>query len=114
VLGLLLINFINAHIYNAIKKEFDNGKTVESAVKNGYKNTLLHVVDIYAVLLIGALIFLSAIGGLFTVALQAIICIVTAAFCNLLWTRAINYVFMSASADTHKYFRFVRGEEDDE
>lgn len=108
LLGLILVNFLNAHIYNAIRKEFYNGKTVESAVKNGYKNTLFHVVDIYAVLLIGALIFLSAIGGLFTVALQAIICIITGAFCNLLWTRVINYVFLSASEDQHKYFRFVR------
>ena len=114
LLGLLLVNFLNAHIYNAIRKEFYNGKTAESAVKNGYKNTLFHVIDIYAVLLIGALIFLSAIGGVFTVALQAIICLVTGAFCNLLWTRVINYVFLSASADKHKYFRFVREEEDDE
>lgn len=114
LLGLLLVNFLNAHIYNAIRKEFYNGKTAESAVKNGYNSTLFHVVDIYAVLLIGALIFLSAIGGLFTVTLQAIICIVTGAFCNLLWSRAINYVFLSASADKHKYFRFVREDEDDE
>ena len=114
MLGLVLITFLNAHIYNAIKKEFDNGKTIESSVKNGYKHTLLHVVDIYVVLLIGALIFLTAIGGIFTVALQAIICIITGAFCNLLWTRAINYVFLSASADKHKYFRFVREEEDNE
>lgn len=114
LLVLLLTNFFNAHVYNAIKKEFDNGKTIESAVKNGYKNTLFHMVDLYAVLLIGSIISLVAIGGVFTVALQAIICLVTGAFCNLLWTRVINHIFLSASADKHKYFHFVREEEDDE
>ncbi len=114
LLGLILTNFFNAYIYGAIKKEFSVGKTVESAVKTGYKKTLFHVIDVYAVLLIGALIFLSAIGGVYTVALQAIICFITGAFCNLLWTRVINYVFMSASKDKQKYFRFVREEEDDE
>ena len=114
LLGLALTNFFNAHIYGAIKKEFNLGKTVESSVKTGYKKTLFHVIDVYAVLLIGALLFLIGIAGVYTLALQAIICFVTGAFCNLLWTRVINYVFMSASNDKHKYFRFVREEEDDE
>lgn len=47
-------------------------------------------------------------------ALQALICIATGAFCNLLWTRFINCMLLSASKNKYKYFRFVREEDDDE
>lgn len=114
VVGLVLTNALSAYTYNAIKAEFEAGKTVESSVKGGYKKTVWGVVDIYAVLLLGALALLIGGAGLYTVALQAIICIVTGAFCNLLWGRAINYVFLSASKDKYKYFRFVREDDDDE
>ena len=114
VAGLVLVNGLQYHIYNAIKAEFANGKTVQSSVKGGYKKTLFGVIDIYAVLLLAALAFLVGVGGLHTLALQMLICVITGAFCNLLWARAINYTFLSASKDKYKYFRFVREDEDDE
>lgn len=113
-IGLALTCAINAYIYKAIKKEFLAGKTVVSAVKGGYTKTLGGVIDVYAVALLAAIAMLIAVAGLFTMALQALICLVTAAFCNLLWARAINYVFLSASKDKYKYFRFVREEDDDD
>ena len=70
--------------------------------------------DIYAVLLLAALSALIGVGGMYTFAVQAIICVVTGAFCNLLWARAINFTFLSASQDKYKYFRFVREDDDDE
>ncbi|MBQ8322649.1 MAG: hypothetical protein IJX91_01640 [Clostridia bacterium] len=112
--GLILVNVLHAHVYGAIKKEFDLGKTVESSVKGGFKKTLWGIVDIYAVLLLASLALLLATGGLHTMALQAIICVVTGAFCNLLWLRAINYTLLSASKNKFKYFRFVREDDDDE
>ncbi len=114
LVGLILVNVLNAHIYNAIKAEFSLGKTVESSVKGGYKKTLFGIVDIYAVLLLGSIALLIGVAGLYTLALQALICIVTAAFCNLLWGRAINFVYLSASKNKYKYFRFVREDDDDE
>jgi hypothetical protein len=114
LVGLLLVNVLNGHIYNAIKTEFNLGKTVESSVKNGFNKTIWNVVDVYAVLLLGAVALLIGAAGLSTLALQAIICIVTAAFCNLLWNRAINFVLLSASKNKYKYFRFVREDDDDE
>ena len=115
LLGLALMNAINVYVYNAIKTEFGQGKTVESSIKNGYKKTIWNVVDIYAVLLVGALALLIGAAGLSTLATQAIVCIVTGAFCNLLWTRVINYMTLSMSKNKYKYFRFVREEvEDDE
>ena len=112
--GLVLMNVLQAQLYKGIKHEFDLGKTVESSVKGGYKKTILGVVDVYVVLLIIAIATLFAGAGLFTMALQAIICIVTGAFCNLLWLRGINYMLLSASKNKFKYFRFVREDDDDE
>lgn len=112
--GLLLVNFFNAKIYDAIKAEVALGKTVESATKAGYKKTLAGIIDTYAVLLVGSLIFLSAVAGVYTMALQALICVITGAFCNLLWGRLINYLYMSATKDKYKYFHFVREEDEDD
>ena len=112
--GLVLTNVFSAHVYRAIKTEFNLGKTVESSVKGGYKKTLRGMIDIYVVLLLASISLLIGVAGLATFAWQAIICVVAAAFCNLLWGRAINYVFLSASKNKFKYFRFVREDDDDE
>ena len=115
VAGLILVNVLQKTIYNAIKGEFQLGKTVESSVKTGYKKCLFPAVDLYAVLVLGALATaLIATAGLQVVALQALICFITGAFCNLLWTFAINFIFLSASKNKYKYFRFVREDDDDE
>lgn len=112
--GLVLMNVLHYHVYGAIKKEFDLGKTVESSVKAGFNKTIWGIVDIYAVLLLGGLSLLVGAAGLATLAQQAIICIVAGAFCNLLWSRAINFTLLSASKNKYKYFRFVREDDDDE
>ena len=114
LVGLVLVNVLNAQVFEAIKAELKFGKTVESAVKGGYKKTIWGVVDIYAVALLGALALLIGVAGVYTFALQAIICVCTAAFCNLLWTRVINVMLLSASKDKYKYFRFVREDDDDD
>ncbi len=114
VAGLILVNILQTVIYGAVKAEFDLGKTVESAVKGGYRKTVGATADIYAVLLLAALAMLIGAAGLNTLAIQMIICVVTGAFCNLLWARAINYTFLSASKNKYKYFRFVREDDDDE
>lgn len=114
IIGLALTNVLNAYIYNAIKKEAALGKTVASSVRNGYNKTALGIVDIYAVLLLGALALLIGAAGLTTIALQAVICVVAGAFCNLAWGRVLNVLFLSASKDKYKYFRLVREDDDDE
>jgi len=119
---LLLVCALNESFYQAIKKEFYLGKTVESSVKTGYKKCLFPAVDLYAVLLLGSIVTaIIGAAGLQTMALQALICFVAGAFCNLLWTFAVNFVFLSASQskdgkseNKYKYFRFVREDDDDE
>lgn len=112
--GLVLVNVLHMHTYYAIKKEFDLGKTVESSVKGGYTKTLFGILDIYAVLLLAGLAMLIGVAGLNTLALQILICVVAGAFCNLLWSRAINYTLLSASKNKYKYFRFVREDDEDD
>ena len=114
LVGLVLVNAVQYAIYNAIKAEFGLGKTVESSVKGGYKKTLWGVIDLYAVLLLGALALLIGSAGVYTLALQALIVVITCAFINLLWARAINFTYLSASKNKYKYFRFVREDDDDE
>lgn len=114
VLGLALMNALHVYTYRAIKAEAALGKTIDSSVKAGFNKTIMPTVDVYAVLLLGALALLIGAAGLQTLATQAIICIVTGAFCNLLWTRVINYTFLSASKNKNKYFRVVREDNDDE
>jgi hypothetical protein len=112
--GLILVNVLGARTYRAIKAEFDAGKTVESSVKTGYNKATGAMVDIYAVLLLASIAMLIGVAGVYTMALQAIICVITAAFCSLLWGRVINHMLLSASANKYKYFRFVREDDDDE
>ncbi len=114
VLGAVLMNVMHTRTYKAIKAEFANGKTIDSSVKGGYDKTIWSTVDVYAVLLLGALALLIGAAGLQTLATQALICIVTGAFCNLLWTRVINHLFLGASKNKYKYFREVREDNDDE
>ena len=114
LVGLVLVNAVQYAIYNAIKAEFSLGKTVESSVKGGYKKTLWGVIDLYAVLLLGSLALLIGVAGVNTLALQALIVVITSAFINLLWARAINFTYLSASKNKYKYFRFVREDDDDE
>ncbi len=114
VVGLIMTNVLNMYICNAIKNEAALGKTIESSVKGGYRKTIMTVVDTYAVLALGALALLIGVAGVNTFALQALICVATAAFCNLLWTRVINAMLLSASKDKYHYFGLVREDDDDE
>lgn len=112
--GLVLTNVLNTVVYNAIRNEAQLGKTIESSVKGGYRKSLMMMIDVYAVLTLGAVALLIGGAGVGTFALQALICVVTGAFCNLLWTRVISAMLLSASKDKYKYFRLVREDDDDE
>ena len=72
---------------------------MEASVKTGFKKTLMGAIDVCAVLLLGSVALLIGAAGLHTLAIQAIVCAVTAAFCSLLWTRVVNYLLLSAAKD---------------
>jgi hypothetical protein len=114
VMGMVLVTALNLKVYKAIKAEFALGKTVESSIKGAYKKTIWGMVDIYAVLGLGAAALLIGTAGLQALAWQAILCVAVGAFCSLLWTRVVSYMLMSASKNKYNYFRLVREDDDDE
>jgi SecD/SecF fusion protein len=114
LLGLFVILFQNGRIYNAVKEEVGLGKTVDSSVKAGYKKTLAGMVDTYVVLALAAVALLIGGAGVHTLALQALICIASGAFINLLWARFFNCMLSSIAKDKYKYYGFVREDDDDE
>jgi preprotein translocase subunit SecD len=63
VVGLVLTNVLNMNIYGAIRSEAKLGKTIESSVKGGYRKTIMTVVDVYAVLTLGAVALLIGVAG---------------------------------------------------
>jgi SecD/SecF fusion protein len=114
LMGLALVNACSYKVYSAIKAEAALGKTIESSVKAGYKKNLMFTVDLYAVLALGAIAFLIGVGGLATVAAQALIAVVAGAFISLLWGRVINCMLLSASKDKYSYFKIVREDDEDD
>lgn len=114
VLGLALMNVLHGVTYKAIQKEFELGKTVDSSVSMGYKKTLMLNVDIYVLLVLASIALYIATGGVAILASQALICFIAAAFCNLLWGRFINYLYLACQKNKYAYFGFVREDDDDE
>lgn len=114
VAGLALIFALNSRVYAGIKEENSLGKTVDSAVKNAFKKTLLPAVDCCAVALLGSLAFLIGGALLQTVAAQAVICFAAVSFVCLIWTRVLNHLLLSAAKDKYAFYRLKREDDDDE
>lgn len=114
LLGLVGTVILSCRVYKFIKNEFNSGKTVESAVKAGFKKTLLTTVDACALAVLISLALLIGTTGLNTVAIQALICFATMAFNALLFTRIMNFLLVSASKNKYKHFGFVREDDEDD
>lgn len=111
--GLLLTLFFNAWAYRSIKAEFMTGKTDGSSLKSGYKKTLAGRWTPSGARPRGGGAPHRG-GGHARPRHSGVICVVSGAFCNLLWTRFISCMLLSASKDKYKYFGFVREDDDDE
>lgn len=67
LLALLLTSVLcvctNYYVYEAVRKEFDNGKTLDSAIKDGYKRTAAGVWDTHILLLVMSIVlFFISVG----------------------------------------------------
>lgn len=114
VVGLVLILLQGVKTYGEIKKDFEAGKTVESAIKTGHKKTVLIGVDVSVILFAIGLICLIGGASLKAIAIQTMVCAALVAFCGLILTRMCNALLVSASKNKIKHLRFSRVEEDDE
>jgi len=108
LLGLALLTFTNFRVFEAVRNESALGRTIQAAVKSGYKKTLWTVLDLHIVLVVAALMFtligvgeLSACGLIFFIA--------TIASYVLYWfTRFMWYVISSPVKDKFKFCGFKR------
>ena len=98
----------NFFSFEQIRKESDAGRTIQAAVKQGYKKTLSGILDLHIVLLVISVIL-------------ALVCTGTAAGCGLMlligtlasyvlhwFTRFMWYVTMGPARDKFKFCGFSR------
>lgn len=110
VLGLALLCGANFATFESVRKETAKGKTIQSAVKSGYKNLLAGILEMHIILLVTAIMLalicigeMSACGLIFVVA--------TVASYALYWfTRFMWYVISSPVKNKFKFCGFKREE----
>jgi len=113
--GFLLTAISNFYFFSCIREEFENGKRIEAAVKEGYKKSILPRVDLYVVLAL-ATIFMIFVGtsALSVFAQVLIFAIISSAASSMLLTRFYLAFFMGAAKDKFKFCKFAREIDDDE
>lgn len=113
-LGLALLTFTNVKVFEAVREETKNGRTIQASVKTGYKKTLFAVLDLHILLVVVSLIAaLACVGEL--AACGFILFIASLASYLLYWfTRFMWYVLSSPVRDKFKFCGFEREVYDDE
>ncbi len=114
LIGLALLVFSNSIVFEAIRKETALGRTIQAAVKVGYKKSLFTILDLHIVMLIVAIVT-GIIGAGEVAACGLILFIATVASYVLYWfTRFMWYVLSSPVRDKFKFCGFAREDLDDE
>ena len=114
VLGLALLTFSNVVVFEAVRKEVEAGRTVQAAVKVGYKKTLTTLLDMHIILVVvSAIVGLVCVGEL--AACGLIFFVASLASYVLYWfTRFMWYVLISPVKDKFAFCGFKREGYDDE
>ena len=114
ILGLLLLSFSNIIVFEAVRKEVEAGRTVQAAVKVGYKKTIASILDLHIVLwVVSAIVGLACVGEL--AACGLIFFVASLASYALYWfTRFMWYVLISPAKDKFAFCGFKREAYDDE
>ena len=114
VLGLLLLSFSNIFVFEAVRKEIEAGRTVQAAIKVGYKKTWTALLDMHIILwVVSAIVALVCVGEL--AACGLIFFVASIASYALYWfTRFMWYVLLSPARDKFAFCGFKREAYDDE
>lgn len=108
VLGLALLCGSNIAAFEKIRSESKKGKTMQSAVKSGYKSLLLAILDMHVILIVASLLITLICAG----AVQScgfIFFIASVASYILYWfTRFMWFVLSSPARDKFKFCGFKR------
>lgn len=114
LLGLAVLCASNFHAFEAVRNETAAGRTVQSAVKLGYKKSLFGILDAHIVLFIAAaLMSLIGVGELAASGLIFLIGILASYVIHWL-TRFMWYVLSSPARNKFKFCGFERRVEEDE
>lgn len=114
VVGLALLMFTNFYVFEAVRKETLAGRTIQAAVKTGYRKTVAAILDMHIVLvIISAMLTIICVGAVSSCAF--IFFIASIASYVLYWfTRFIWYVTLSPAKDKFAFCGYVREVDDDE
>lgn len=114
VLGLALLVFTNFYVFEAVRKETMLGRTMQAAIKTGYKKTLSLILDMHIILVVvSAILTLVGIGEISACAL--IFFVASLASYVLYWfTRFMWYVVSSPVKDKFAFCGYNREVDDDE
>lgn len=114
VLGLALLNFSNFKVFENVRGETKAGRTIQAAVKTGYKKSFTTILDLHIILLVAAALF--ALIGVGEVAACGLIFFmsVIASYVMHWFTRFMWYVNLSPSRDKFKFCGYDREVLDDE
>ncbi len=114
ILGLALLNFSNFKVFENVRGETKAGRTIQAAVKTGYKKSFTTILDLHIILLVAAALF--ALIGVGEVAACGLIFFmsVIASYVMHWFTRFMWYVNLSPSRDKFKFCGYAREVMDDE
>ena len=113
--GMLLHSVSTMIVYENVKKEYAQGKTMSTSVKNGYKKTFWGIFDAHIILaLISFVTYFIAIGELATFAFTLGLATVISGLCTLAVGRFHWACLMSFAKNKGKFCNFKREELEDE
>lgn len=108
VLGLALMCGSNFALFEAVRKETKKGKTMQSAVKSGYKSVLTAILDMHVILIVVALMIALICKGELA-ACGLVVFIASVASYILYWfTRFMWFVVSSPVKDKFRFCGFKR------
>lgn len=108
IISLILFAGCNFWSYEQCRRESDLGRTLQAAVKSGYRKTLTGVLELHIVLLVASILLALVCPGAVSL-LGAILMVGTLVSYILHWfTRFMWYVTMSMARDKYKFCGFSR------
>lgn len=114
VLGLALLNFSNFKVFENVRAETKLGRTIQAAVKTGYKKSIATILDLHIILVVAAALFaLIGVGEVASCGLIFFMSVI-ASYVMHWFTRFMWYVNMSPARDKFKFCGYTREMIDDE
>ncbi|MBR7100022.1 MAG: hypothetical protein IKC91_02590 [Clostridia bacterium] len=113
----ILLSLVNAYIFENIRKGFNTGKTLTSAIKAGYKSSLAPVLDTHILLFaIAFVLYFISIGEMAVFSFVFLLGALTSGIATLLLTRYYAYITrgLVVRSQQPNFYGFKREVSDDD